>query len=110
MLIALLFFLVVALLMVVIPAVLLGLVAGRLTVRQTLPARTGVLLLLAAAQSTGWVLLLPNGYLELVTAFLVVLATLASGAGGVAWANHRSRPAWYYHPTGQPYWPSGAGS
>ncbi|WP_405021052.1 hypothetical protein OHV05_33370 [Kitasatospora sp. NBC_00070] len=108
MLIALLLFLVIGFLMVVAPAVLLGLVAGRLTVRQTLPARTGVLLLLAAVQSAGWILLLPNGYLELVTTFLVVLATLASGAGGVAWANHRSRPAWY-HPTGEPYWPNVAG-
>ncbi|MBB4944615.1 hypothetical protein F4556_000150 [Kitasatospora gansuensis] len=105
MIFALIFFLALGVLATVGPASVLGLVTGLLAARLTVPVRTGLLLVVAAAQSTVWGLLLPSGYLVPAVVFLVCLATLASGAGGVAWAAHRSRAVRY--PGGQPVWHPG---
>ncbi|KQV13905.1 hypothetical protein ASE03_29220 [Kitasatospora sp. Root187] len=104
MIFALIFFLAAGVLITAGPAAVLGLVTGLLTAKLAVPVRIGLLLLVASGQTAVWALLLPSGYLIPAVAFLVGLATLASGAGGVAWSTRRAQATGYF-PPGPPAWP-----
>ncbi|WP_457030029.1 hypothetical protein [Kitasatospora sp. P5_F3] len=107
MIIALILFLAVGVLVMVGPAAAFGLVTGLLTAKLAAPVRIGLLLLVAAGQTAAWALLLASSDLVPAVAFLVGLATLASGAGGVAWSTRRTRATGYL-PAGPPTWHHGS--